>query len=67
MEGKQDAMGERLDKLEKLVSEGFDKLDKRLARIEERETERKGAWKVIIAVAGGVSAVVATLLKYLPF
>lgn len=72
VEGNQSQMEARMDRFEKLVSEGFDKLegsltaiDKRLAAIERKETERKGAWKVIVAVAGGVSAVVAALIKYL--
>lgn len=69
MEGKADAMGARLDRLEKIVTDGFDKIDERLARIEKTESERKGAWKVIVTVAGGVaggvSAAVAVLIKYL--
>ncbi|MXO72862.1 hypothetical protein [Alteraurantiacibacter buctensis] len=66
------AVEKRMDKLETTVTEGFekvgtglDKIDKRLAAIEAREAERKGAWKVITAVAAGVSAVVASAVKYL--
>ncbi len=64
-------MEKRLDHLEKTVSDGFetvgvglDKIDKRLAAIEAKEAERKGAWKVIAAVAAGVSAIVASAIKY---
>lgn len=72
MEGSVAAMKERMDHLEKTVADGFekvgaglDKIDKRLATIEAREAERKGAWKVIALVAGAVSAVVASVVKYL--
>lgn len=61
-----------MDRFEKLVTDGFEKvedtltaIEKRLAAIETKETERKGAWKVIVAVAGVVSAVVAALVKSL--
>lgn len=61
-----------LEALEKVVSQGFSEikaeivdLKKEVADLRRAETERKGAWKVIVAVAGGVSAVVAALIKYL--
>jgi len=60
-----------LEALEKVVSQGFSEikaeivdLKKEVADLRRAETERKGAWKVIVAVAGGVSAVVAALIKY---
>ena len=72
VEGNQSQLEARMDRFEKLVSDGFEKLegslsaiDKRLAAIESKETERKGAWKVIVLVASGVSAVVAGIIKYL--
>lgn len=72
VEGSQSQLEARMDRFEKLVTDGFDKLegslsaiDTRLAAMERKETERKGAWKVIVGVAGGVSAVVAALVKYL--
>lgn len=72
VEGNQSQLEARMDRFEKLVSDGFEKLegsltaiDKRLAAIESKETERKGAWKVVVGVASGVSAVVAALVKYL--
>lgn len=61
-----------LESLKDIVREGFqdnrdrlDKVEERLAALEARETERKGAWKVIVTVAGAVSAAVAVLIKYL--
>lgn len=48
-----------MDRFEKLVTDGFDKIDKRLAKIETAETERKverrfGAW--IAGIVGGAAA-----------
>lgn len=61
-----------LESLEKIVSQGFQEIKDELRAIKQdvealktAETERKGAWKVIVAVAGGVSAAVAGLVKYL--
>ena len=72
VEGNQSQLEARMDRFERLVSDGFEKLEgslsaieTRLAAIERKETERKGAWEVIVAVAGGVSAIVAALFKYL--
>lgn len=72
VEGAQTAMEKRLDHLEKTVADGFEKvgeglekIDRRLAAIEAKEAERKGAWKIIALVAGGVSALVASVVKYL--
>lgn len=71
VEGNQSAMEARMDRFEKLVTDGFGKvedtltaIEKRLAAIETKETERKGAWKVIVGVAGTVSAVVAGCVKF---
>ncbi len=65
VEGRQTATEERLDHLERTVADGFEKMgeglekiDKRLAAIEAKELERKGAWKVIALVASTVSAIV---------
>jgi hypothetical protein len=65
-------MEKRLDHLEKAVNDGFDKvaggiekIDKRLAQIEAKEAERKGAWKAVSAIAAAVAAVVASAVKYL--
>lgn len=72
LEGLQSAMEKRLDHLEKTVTDGFghisaglEKIDKRLAAIEAKEQERKGAWKIIAFVATTISAIVATAVKYL--
>ena len=72
LEGRFAAMEKRLDHLEKAVNDGFDKvaggiekIDKRLAAIEAKEAERKGAWKVVSAIAAAVAAVVASAVKYL--
>ncbi len=64
MEGKADAMGERLDKLEKMVSDGFKKLDERLARIEERESERKGAFQFGHWLFAGACGLIAFVASY---
>jgi hypothetical protein len=72
MEGSQVAMEKRLDHLEKAMQEGFEKvgggierIDQRLAKIEQTENERKGAWKVVAAVAASVSGVIAWVVNYL--
>lgn len=51
----------RMDALDKAMGEGFSrvetalaKIDGRLDAIDTRESERKGAWRVIVAVAGAV-------------
>lgn len=71
VEGAQKAMEDRLTKLEDAVAEGFadvkqglEAISRRLEAIEATETERKGAWKVIVAVAGVVASGVAALFKY---
>lgn len=61
MEGKQDAMGARLDRLETLVTDGFKAIQERLDKIDQRESERKGAWKTIIAAASLIGGVVGWL------
>lgn len=72
VEGTLAAVEKRMDKLETTVTEGFEKveqglgkIDRRLAAIEAREAERKGAWKVVSAIAAAVAAVVASAVKYL--
>lgn len=72
VEATQDGFKERMDRLEGKVDDGFKsiesglaKIDHRLAAIEARENERKGAWKTIVMVAGAVSAAVAAAIKYL--
>jgi hypothetical protein len=61
-----------LESLEKVVSQGFQEIKDELRAIKTdvealkaAETERRGAWKVIVTIAGVVSAAVAGLIKYL--
>lgn len=72
VEGNQTAMEARMDRFEKLVSEGFAKVEgtletisTRLAQIEAKEAERKGGWKIIAAIVACVVGVVSSLVtKY---
>lgn len=75
VEGNQDAMETRMDRFESALSEGFKDVkaaisemrgdfDKRLAAIEERESERRGAWKTILAGCAAVSALAAFLVEH---
>lgn len=68
-----------LEALEKAVTKGFSDakadfnelkgemadLKREVADLRRAETERKGAWKVIVAVSGAISAAVAAAIKYL--
>lgn len=62
VEGNQRAMEQRMDRFEKLISEGFSRLEKRLADIESRESERKGMMIVIAAIAAFFSAILTGAL-----
>lgn len=64
MEGTQAAMEQRMGRLEKMVSDGFKSLEEKLEAIEKRESERKGAWKVITVIAGGVGAAASVLVTW---
>lgn len=64
MEGKQDAMGDRLDRLEKLVSEGFERMDERLARIEAADSSRKGVIGVIHWIAGLLGGAAVLIIQH---
>ena len=59
VEGKLSAMEDRLDRIDNVL----ERIDKRLAAIERKETERRGAWKAIAAIASAVGAVVGVLFK----
>ena len=66
VEGSQDAMGDRLDRLGKMVSDGFSKVSgslddigTRLDVIEKRESERAGAFKLGNWLAGGIAGRIA--------
>lgn len=58
MEGKQDEMGARLDRLEKLIEAGFEKMDERLARLEAKENQRKGAIAALMVFSGFIGGLV---------
>lgn len=60
MEGRLGALENRLEKMEAVL----ERIDARLAKIEVQENERKGAWKVIVAVSGGLSAIVASIVTW---
>lgn len=55
MEGKQDAMGTRLDKIEELL----ERIDARLAKLEAKENQRKGAVAALMVFSGAVGGLVA--------
>lgn len=72
VEGELSSMDARMDRFEKIVSDGFQKISddiaelrKEVSHLKDRETERKGAWKIIVAIASFVAAGVTGLLKYL--
>ena len=72
VEGSQSQMEARMDRFEKLVSEGFKELGdgihelrKEIGDLKAKDSERKGAWKVLALISGVVSAVVASIVKYL--
>jgi len=54
VEGKQDAMGARLDKIEDLL----ERIDSRLARLEAAENKRKGAVAMLVAFGGVIGGLV---------
>jgi anti-sigma-K factor RskA len=58
-EGALGSMETRMDKIEDLVTEGFRRMDERLARIEAKEIERRGAWRSISVVSSIFTALAA--------
>jgi len=62
MEGRMDALDRTVTDGFKRVEEALLKIDGRLDAIDTRESERKGAWRVIAWVSGGVSFVVSVLV-----
>ncbi len=72
VEGSQSQMESRMDRFEKLVSEGFKELGdvihelrKDIGDLKAKECERKGMWRIIALISGVVSAVVASIVKYM--
>jgi len=61
MEGRLDGMDDRLSKIETIV----ERIDDRLANLEARDNERKGAWWVLIAIATAVGSAAGDILTHL--
>ncbi|CDO34560.1 hypothetical protein [Novosphingobium sp. KN65.2] len=61
MEGRLEAVNDHLGKIDKTL----ESIDQRLAKIESREIERRGAWKVIVLVAGSIGGAVAMIANFL--
>ena len=62
MEGRMDALDRTVTDGFKRVEDTLAKIDARLDTIDTRESERKGAWRVIAWVSGGVSFVVSVVV-----
>jgi hypothetical protein len=61
MEGRLDAMEDRLSKIEAIA----ERIDSRLANLEARDNERKGAWWTLVGVATGFGTVAGSILTHL--
>jgi hypothetical protein len=61
MEGRLDAVEDRLSKIEAIA----ERIDTRLARIEATESQRKGAFSLAHWIIGAVSGVVAFVAAHL--
>lgn len=57
MEGRLDAVEDRLAQM----AATLDRIDARLAKIEVRENERRGAWVVLVALGSVLSGLIAWL------
>jgi hypothetical protein len=64
MEGKSDAMGARLDRLEKIIEDGFRELREDIADLKQAESQRKGALAVIVAVGGAVGGMIWAVIEH---
>lgn len=69
LEATKTAMERRMDRIEQLMTQGFADLKNSIGRISDdvsqlktRETERKGGWRVVVAIASFISGIVASLL-----
>ena len=65
LEGNAAALEQRMDRLEKVVTEGFEKLSNKIDALEKMESERKGAWKVVAAVSSLIGAIAAAVFSAL--
>ncbi|PTR07856.1 MULTISPECIES: hypothetical protein [Novosphingobium] len=61
MEGRLDAVEDRLTKIEVVL----ERIDRRMARIEETEAKRKGGWAVLVTVASLIASFVAAMFGLL--
>jgi hypothetical protein len=64
MEGKSDAMGARLDRLEKIIEDGFRELREDIADLKQAESQRKGALAVIVSVGGAVGGMIWAVIEH---
>lgn len=64
MEGKQDAMGERLDRLEKIIEDGFAEVRREIADLKADKSERKGALAMLAGVASVIGGAVAFVIEH---
>lgn len=64
MEGKQDAMGERLDRLEQIVEDGFKAIRRDIAELKQAEDKRKGAWTLGHYLYGAATGVIAFIAAH---
>lgn len=60
MEGRLDAMDDRLSKIEIVV----ERIDERLARIESRESQLRGVWWALALAGSCLSAAAALVLQH---
>ena len=56
LEGKQDAMGQRLDRLEQMISEGFTEIRREIGELKTAENRRSGAFALGQWLAGLIGA-----------
>lgn len=64
VEGKQDAMGARLDRLEKIIEDGFREIRKDIADLKLAESQRKGALAVLVAVGGVIGGAIWAVIEH---
>lgn len=61
MEATTEAMESRLDRIERLLEEGFKELREEIASLKTREAERSALEKAAVWLAGIIGAVLATV------
>jgi len=64
MEGKSDAMVGRLDRLEKIIEDGFRELREDIAELKTAESQRKGVLATLVTVGGAIGAAIAALVQH---